>query len=162
MKRPFRLVSLGTVFSAMAMFALMAGPALANQGAEHETFSVVGDVFDCGTESYTVTAGEVHVTFHEGESASGNTNLTGTLTPRKVVAESGDGRIVNVRGALWFGETFNAQQGTFQGTFTGKLQFVEKGKGTVENVNMTFHVTFVNGEVITLKELDLSSCQLPE
>lgn len=167
MQRYHRVIRLAAVLAAMATFALMAVPASANghgngQGAEHETFSVVGDVFDCGEVTYEIIAGDLRATFHEGESAPGNTNFTGTGTPKNVVAESSDGRIVNIRGALWFGATMNAQQDTMQGTFTGKLQFVEKGKGTVENINMTFHVTVVKGEVITLKELDLSSCQLPE
>lgn len=164
MQQHFRLGRLSTVLSAMALVALLAVPAFASghgQGAEHETFSVVGDVFDCGAESYTITAGNIRATFHQGESASGNTNFTGTLTPEHVVAQSSDGRTVHVRGALWFGGTMNAQQDTFQETFTGKIQLVEKGKGTVENVNMTFHVTVVKGEVVTLKELDLSSCALP-
>jgi hypothetical protein len=83
----------------------------------------------------------------EGESASGNQNFTFTLTPRKVVAEDGDGNVVSIRGATWVGGSFNAQQGTEVFTSTDKFQLVQQGSGTVDNVNLTFHVTSVNGNV---------------
>jgi ABC-type Fe3+/spermidine/putrescine transport system ATPase subunit len=97
--------------------------------------------------------------FHEGTSASGNTNFTGTVTLQKVVAEDAAGNVYSIRGAEWFGVTENAQQGgTFQATFTGKLQVVAQGSGTVDSVNVTEHITSVNGNI---KEFDFGTCVAP-
>ena len=57
---------------------LMQESALA-AGAIHEEESVVGDVFECQTTTYTVTSGTLKAVFHEGGSASGNFNF-GTST----------------------------------------------------------------------------------
>jgi hypothetical protein len=96
--------------------------------------------------------------FHEGGSASGSTNFTGTVTLQHVVAEDAAGNVYNIRGAEWFGSTENAQQGTFQATFTGKLQVVAQGSGTVDNVNVTQHITVVNGNI---KDFDVGTYVAP-
>jgi hypothetical protein len=44
-------------------------------------------------------------------------------------------------------------------TDTGKLQVVSQSSGTVDSVNVTFHVTLVNGNV---KEFDFGTCEEPE
>ena len=86
-------------------------------------------------------------------------NFTGTVTLQKVVAEDAAGYVYNIRGADWFGATENAQQGgTFRATFTGKLQVVAQGSGTVDSVNVTEHITSVNGNV---KEFDFGTCVAP-
>lgn len=150
---------LSALLCATALTLGLGAVAHASGPAEHFEFPVVGDVFNCGAKTYTITEGTIRATFHEGSSQSGNQNFTGTLKPTGIVAEGSDGSLVSIRGSVWFGGTSNAKQGTEQATFTGKLQFIEQGSGTVDNVNQTFHITTVNGN---LKELDFGSCQLPE
>jgi len=41
---------------------------------------------------------------------------------------------------------------------TGKLQVVAQGSGTVDNVNVTQHITAVNGNI---KEFDFGKCVAP-
>jgi hypothetical protein len=137
---------------ALGMPAASAAPAI------HSQDDITGDVLDCGPTSYTVTSGSIKFVLHEGGSASGNTNFTGTVTLQHVVAEDAAGNVYNIRGAEWFGGTENAQQGTFQSTFTGKLQVVAQGSGTVDNVNVTQHITVVNGNI---KEFDFGTCVAP-
>ena len=138
--------------------ALGAGSAFASGPAERFIEPVTGDQFICEDATYTITSGSVQIVVHEGESASGNQNFTFTLTPRKVVAEDGDGNVVSIRGVTWAGGSFNAQQGTEVFTVTDKFQLVQKGSGTVDNVNMTFHITTVNGNV---KDFEFDTCDVP-
>ena len=77
---------------------------------------------------------------------------------RQVVAEDPEGNVYSLRGAFWFGGAFNAQQGTEVFMDTGKLQVVSQGSGTVDSVNVTFHVTGVNGNV---KAFDFGTCEEP-
>jgi len=137
---------------------LGAGSAFGRGPAERFTEDATGDVFVCEDATYTVTSGSVQIVLHEGESASGNENFTGTITPRKVVAEDDEGNVVSIRGATWFGGSFNAQLGTEVFTVTDKLQLVQQGSGTVDNVNATFHITTVNSNV---KEFDFGTCAPP-
>ncbi len=131
-------------------------PAVANQPAEHFELDVTGDQFDCGDTIYE-TQGIVRATFHRGESKSGNANFTLALTPKNVIAvdTEDEENVVEIRGALREGGTFNAQQETEQFTSTGKLQFIDRGTGRVDNVNQTFHITTVNGN---LKDFDFGTC----
>jgi len=78
-----------------------------------------------------------------------------------VVAVDEAGNIYSIRGAFWFGGTFNAQRGSDQATFTGKLQIVAAGGGTVDSVNLTFHINLVNGVPTNVKEFDFGSCAEP-
>ena len=107
---------------------------------------------------YTITAGSIKIVLHEGTSASGNTNFTGTVTTQHVVAVDEAGNVYSIRGTEWFGSTQNAQQGTFQATFTGHLQVIAQGSGRVDNVNVMEHITVVNGNV---KEFDFGTCVAP-
>jgi hypothetical protein len=125
--------------------------------AQHFEDSVVGDVFVCATATYTVTSGTLVSVFHEGTSASGNTNFTGTLVPRKVILEDEEGNVYSIAGAVWFGDTSNAQQGTAQGTFTAFLNIISKGGGVVDTVQQVGHFG-PNGEFF----LDRGTCVLPE
>jgi hypothetical protein len=138
-----------------------AAPAVASGPAQHAVEDVTGDQIVCESTTYTITSGTVKITIHEGTSASGNENVTGTLTPQAVVANDEAGNVYSVRGAFWFGGAVNAQQGTAVFTDTGKLQVVSQGSGTVDSVNVTSHVTFVNGN---LKEFafDFGTCEEPE
>lgn len=147
------------VVSAAGLVGFAAAPAMAGSPAVHAVEDVTGDQIVCASTTYTVTSGSIKITIHEGEAASGNSNVTGTLTPQNVVAEDPAGNVYSLRGAFWFGGAFNAQQGTFVFTDTGKLQIVSQGSGTVDSVNVTSHVTFVNGNV---KEFDFGTCAEPE
>jgi hypothetical protein len=125
--------------------------------AQHFEESVVGDVFDCGDNVYTVTSGTLKSVFHEGTTPTGNTNFTGTLTPKHVVLEDEAGNQYRLSGAVWFGETSNAQQGSLQGTFTAYLNILSQGGGVVDRVAVTAH--FNDGNEF---EFDKGTCVLPE
>ena len=147
-----RIAALAALF-ALAL-ALSFSPVLANGPAVHDSFSVVGTVFVCGDNTYTVTSGTVSAVMHEGSSASGNLNGTFTGTPTRVVAVDQDGNEYSIVGAVWSGFSFTAQTGGFQTTFTGKLQIVSKGGGTADSVNVVFHIS-PNGD---FNSFDFGTC----
>ena len=153
-----KCIMLVGVLGALAV-GLGAGSAFGSGPAEREIFPVIGDQFVCEGATYTITSGSIQIVGHFGESASGNENFTFTITPRRVVAEDGEGNVVSIRGATWGGGSFNAQQETGVLTFTDKLQLIQQGSGTVDSVNTTFHITFVNGNV---KDFDFGTCETPE
>jgi hypothetical protein len=150
MNKVYLLLAL-VLAAAVAAYPATAAP------AQHFEDSVVGDVFVCATATYTVTSGTLVSVFHEGTSASGNTNFTGTLVPRKVILEDEEGNVYSIAGAVWFGDTSNAQQGTAQGTFTAFLNIISKGGGVVDTVQQVGHFG-LNGEFF----LDMGTCVLPE
>jgi hypothetical protein len=156
MRRMGRLLT--AVLASAAMCAVSMPAALANSPAEHFEEDATGEVLDCGSAVYTITSGSIKIVFHLGTSASGNTNFTGTITTQHVVAVGEAGNVNSIRGTEWFGATENAQQGTFQATFTGQLQVIANGSGRVDNVKVTEHITFVNGNV---KEFDFGTCVAP-
>jgi hypothetical protein len=137
--------------------ALAACPAVA-AGAIHEEESVVGDVIECETTTYTVTSGTLKAVFHEGESASGNFNFTGTLTPQHVTLVDEDGNSYRLAGAVWFGATGNAQQETGQETFTAYLNILAAGGGVVDTVAQTGHFDFEGDGFL----FDKGTCILPD
>jgi hypothetical protein len=107
----------------------------------HFTQDVTGDTLQCGDTTYTIVSAEIAIVMHEGQSASGNANVTGTITPRNVVLQDQDGNLYSLAGAIWFGATFNANTGGFQATSTDKFQIVSQGGGTVDSVNAVEHVS---------------------
>jgi hypothetical protein len=129
--------------AAMASVLLVGmSSAAANQPAMHFTQPVAGsDRLQCGDTTYTPISGELATVVHEGQSASGNTNFTSTITPHNVVLQDQDGNLYSVGGAIWFGGTFNANTGGFQGTSTDKFQILSQGGGTVDSVNGVEHVS---------------------
>jgi hypothetical protein len=141
--------------------AAAAYPASANAPAQHFTEDVTGDVFVCESAVYTVTSGVIAITIHEGSSASGNLNFTVTIVPRRVVLEDAEGNVYSLHGAVWFGGTLNANTGGEQFTDTEKLQIVSVGGGTVDSVNVTFHITAQPNNIV-VKDFDFGSCELPE
>jgi hypothetical protein len=147
--------------SSVGLLLALTGPALANQPAMHFTEDVTGDTFQCDTALYTVTSGTISTVIHEGASASGNTNFTATITPRKVTAVDEAGNQYSIAGAVWFGGTFNANTGGEQFTDTEKLQIVSKGGGAVDSVNLTFHVTAQPNNFV-IKDFDFGTCAAPE
>jgi len=156
MRRVGRLTA--AVASAAAMCAVSIPAASANSPAQHFVEDVTGDVLECESATYTITSGSIKIVSHEGTTPSGNTNFTVTITTQRVVAVDEAGNVYSIRGTEWFGATENAQQGTFQATFTGQLQVVAQGSGRVDNVKVTEHITFVNGNV---KEFKFGTCDAP-
>jgi len=73
------------------------------------------------------------------------------------IASDEDGNEYSIVGAVWGGFTVNAQTGGSQSTFTGKLQIVSQGGGTVDSVNVVFHVS-PNGD---FNAFDFGTCELP-
>jgi hypothetical protein len=149
------------LLSSVGLLLTLTGPALANQPADHFTEDVTGDTFQCDTAVYTVTSGTISTVVHEGAAASGNLNFTVTITPRKVVAVDEAGNQYSIVGAVWFGGTINANTGGEQFTATQKLQIVSKGGGTVDSVNLTFHVTAQPNNIV-VKDFDFGTCAPPE
>jgi hypothetical protein len=144
--------------SAAAVCAFSIPAASANSPAQHFVQDATGDVLDCGSVVYSITSGSIKLVLHEGTSASGNTNFTSTVTTQAVVAKDQAGNVYSIRGAEWFGATVNAQQGTFEATFTAQLQVVAQGSGRVDNVKVIEHITIVNDNV---KEFDFGTCVAP-
>jgi hypothetical protein len=138
--------------------AAAVSPASANAPAQHSTEDVTGDVIVCGSTAYTVTSGVLAITIHEGTSASGNANVTGTIVPRDVVLEDAAGNVYSIHGADWFGGTFNAQQGTSLFTVTEFFTILSSEGGVVGTVRAVFHIS-PNGKVV---EFDFGTCELPE
>ena len=145
------------VAASVVALALTAG-ASANSPAIHETENVVGDVIPCDNGvTLTVISGYLKITFHEGASASGNMNVTGTLVPVGVVFSGSDGNTYYGHGASWFGGAFNAQTGGLTFTDTEHFTFTGPG-GIVGVVRTTMHVS-PNGHEVSV---DMSTCTLPE
>jgi hypothetical protein len=129
-------------FAAACAIALSAAPAFA-AGAVHYSFSAIGGI--CG-DKYLLTSGTIDVVMHEGTSASGNLNITGTFTPNHVEAVDTVGNLYSIVGAVWFGGSINSNSGTGPSTDTVKLQIVSQGGGTVDSVNLVLHFS-PNGDV---------------
>ena len=155
MRRVFLLLS------SVGLLLGLAAPALANQPATHSTEDVTGDTIQCGTTVYTITSGSISIWTHEGASASGNLNFTVTIAPHNVVAVDEAGNQYSIVGAIWFGGTLNANTGGMQFTDTDKLQIVSAGGGTVDSVNLTFHITAQPNNIV-VKDFDFGTCAEPE
>ena len=125
--------------------------------AQHFQESGVGDVFVCLDNTYTAVSGTLKSVFHEGVTPGGNTNFTGTLTPKGVVLVDEVGNTYRVSGAVWFGDTSNANQGSAQSTFTAYLNIIAKGGGVVDRVAQTAQFGSNGGFF-----LDTGTCELPE
>jgi hypothetical protein len=152
MRKLWALGALGTATLAFAAAAPANGPAV------HFTESVVGDVIPCeGGLTLTAVSGAFKGVIHEGASASGNMNFTGTLVPKNVVLAGSDGNTYRASGAIWFGGAFNAQQGTETFTFTEHLVFVGAGGGLVGTIHITEHIS-PNGKQVSL---DFGTCEDP-
>jgi hypothetical protein len=151
-----RRLLIGLLISGAAL-AVGLQPALASP-AVHIQEDVTGDVFTCATTSYTIVAGSIRIVIHEDEAASGNTNLTGTITPQGVLAQDEAGNLYSIAGAGWFGGTTNANTGSGQFTDTEKFQIVSQGGGTVDSVNTVLHLS-PSGD---FKSFDFGTCAPPE
>jgi hypothetical protein len=139
-----------------AVLAVGLQPAFASP-AVHTEEDVTGAVFACATTSYTIVSGSIRLVFHEDVTASGNMNVTGTITPQGVVAQDGAGNRYDIVGAGWFGGAFNANTGGTAFTDTEKFQVVQQGGGTVDSVNLTAHIS-PNGNLMSF---DFGTCVPP-
>jgi hypothetical protein len=146
---------------AAALLLSLTAVASANQPAITETISVVGDQFVCEDDTYTIVAGDVRFTLHEGGSASGNQNFTITIAATKVQAVNSEGDSFSIVGAFWAGFTANANTGGFQGTTTDHFQIIGRGQGTVDSVQVTSHITFTPPDKFNLKEFNFGTCASP-
>ena len=147
------------IFAATVAALLPAAAAAGSGPAVHFSESVAGDVIPCdGGLTLTAISGSLEGVIHEGTSASGNTNVTGTLVPRDVVLAGSDGNTYRAAGAIWFGGAFNTQRGTDTFTFTEHIAFVGSGGGLVGAIHITEHVS-PNGKSVSL---DLGDCQDPD
>jgi hypothetical protein len=143
-------------------FALVPSMAAADEAALTETFPVAGDRFVCEDATYTIVSGEAHFTLHEGESASGNQNFTITISARNVEAvSSATGETVRIVGAFWAGFTANAKTGGFQGTTTDHFQIISEGGGTIDDVQVTSHITFRPPDKFVIKDFNFGTCSSP-
>jgi len=140
--RPQYLILAGIAALAMLLFA---------SSAEATTIKtqedISGHVFSCPGLTMTAVPGSIiYITEHHGTSASGNTNDTLTAHPRHDELIGSDGNTYYEVGALWDGDTLNAQTGSGESTFTLKVQFVTAGGGIVGTTNLLIH-TSPNGDV---------------
>jgi hypothetical protein len=140
-----------------AVLAVGLQPAFASP-AVHAEEDATGAVFSCATTTYTIVSGSIRLVFHEGTTPSGNSNVTGTLTPQDVVARDEAGNLYDIVGAGWFGGSFNAKTGGAAFTDTEKFQIVRQGGGTVDSVNLTAHIS-PNGDFTSF---DFGTCVPPE
>jgi len=162
-ERGFRMKRSLWALAVVTCFAVVPSMAAANEPAVTETFPVAGDQFVCEDATYTIVSGEVHFVLHEGESASGNQNFTITISPRDVEAvSSATGETVRIVGAFWAGFTANARTGGFQGTTTDHFQIVSQGGGTIDDVQVTSHITFRPPDKFVIKDFNFGTCSSPE
>lgn len=154
--RSVRKVLLGLLLTGVAL-AVGLQPALASP-AVHTEEDATGAVFTCSTTSYTIISGSIRLVLHQDVTASGNMNVTGTLTPQQVVAQDEAGNLYDIVGAGWFGGSMNAKTGGSAFTDTEKFQIVQQGGGTVDSVNVTAHIS-PNGDEFSF---DFGTCVTPE
>jgi hypothetical protein len=151
-----RKLLLGLLITGVAL-AVGLQPAFASP-AVHTEQDVTGAVFTCSTTTYTIISGSIRMVFHQDVTASGNVNVTGTVTPQQVVAQDEAGNLYDIVGAGWFGGSTNAKTGGSAFTDTEKFQIVKQGGGTVDSVNLTTHFS-PNGD---FKSFDFGNCVPPE
>src|SRR5262245_19071788 len=153
--RSVRKLLLGLLIIGVAL-AVGLHPAFASP-AVHSEEDVTGTVFTCSDATYTIVSGSIRLVFHEGVTASGNMNVTGTITPQQVVARDEAGNLYDIVGAGWFGGSLNARTGGGAFTDIEKFQIVQQGGGAVGSVNLTTHIS-PNGD---FNSFDFGNCVPP-
>jgi hypothetical protein len=143
------------LLSSVGLLLALTGPALAT--TVRSTESIETAVL-CDDTAYAIS-GTARVVTHDGESASGNTNFSTTITLLNVVAVDEADNKYSLVGAVWSGETSNANTGGVQYSSTQKLQIVSKGGGTVGSVNITAHVTAQPNNLVVVN-FDFGNCFL--
>ena len=151
-----RRLLLGLLITGAAL-AVGLQPAFASP-AVHIEEDVTGAVFSCSDANYTIISGSVRIVIHEDVTASGNFNVTGTITPQQVVAQDEAGNLYDIVGAGWFGGSMNANTGGTAFTDTEKFQIIQQATGSVGSVNLTTHIS-PNGD---FKSFNFGNCVPPE
>jgi hypothetical protein len=149
--RPFACLALATG----GLFAA-ASPALAAP-AVHFDESAVGDVFRCGTDNYTVTAGTKKFVLREGTSTSGNRNFIAVIGADNVILTDENGDTYRLRGIVQDNEHSSQQRGKTD-TFVAHLNIVNEKGGVVGRVSVTAHINYDTG---TGFFRDTGTCALP-
>jgi hypothetical protein len=135
--------------------------AVANQAASRWTELLGGEVIVCPTATYEAVSGQADYVLHVGQSASGNANLTTTLTFKHVIAQDVEGGLYAVRGAVHYATTANANTGGAEETLTETLQIVSlEGGGSVGTVSFTTHV-LVQPNNLVVHDFNFGDCTEP-
>lgn len=151
MRRPLLVLLITGAALAIGLQPAFGSPAV------HTEQDVTGSVFTCSDANYTIISGTIRMVLHEGVAASGNMNVTGTITPQQVVAQDEAGNLYDIVGAGWFGGSMNAKTGGSAFTDTEKFQIVRQGGGTAGSVNLTTHIS-PNGD---FNSFDFGNCAPP-
>lgn len=134
----------GALLSALAMStAAVATPSQA-PFKDHETQSVVGDVFACQSGDLTVMSGTIMSTFHENADNSGTYHYTGTVVPHDVTLTDDAGNTYTLSGASWFGGTTTDPNGESQpivGTETDHFVIHDSTGGVFAKVQLVMHIS---------------------
>lgn len=135
--------------------------AMANQAAWRWSEPLGGEVIVCPTATYTALSGWANYVLHIGQSASGNANLTTTLTFKDAIATDEDGGLYTVRGAVHYATTANAKTTGGQETLTETLQIVSlEGGGSVGTVSFTTHL-LVQPNNVVVHDFSFGECIEP-
>jgi len=144
--------------AAVALIGL-AGPAQASAMAfhEHDSLSVVGDVFACSPTDLTVTSGTIDEHFAGVQDANGVFHFTGTIVPHDVTLTDGT-NTYTLSGASWFGFTGADPEG-MPTVSTETDHFVIRGAtgGVYAKVQVVMHLS-PNGTSFTF---DRGQCEEP-
>ena len=149
-----------TVSVALIALWAMTLPAASAVSTVRIVNDLTGLVLACGESSYTVTSGHAIETLHDSTAASGNANATDSVSFQGVTAVDAQGVVYSIHGFELFHATHNVQSGAdnYEADFRAKLQVVDVGTGTVDNVNVTVHLVVVNGNLVVF---DLGTCLAP-
>ena len=144
--------------AAVALIGL-AGPAQASAMAfhEHDSLSVVGDVFVCSPTNLTVTSGTIDEHFAGVQDATGVFHFTGTIVPHDVTLTDGTNSYT-LSGASWFGFT-GADPDGMPTVSTETDHFVIRGAtgGVYAKVQVVMHLS-PNGNSF---DFDRGQCEEP-
>ena len=144
--------------AAVALIGL-AGPAQASAMAfhEHDSLSVVGDVFACSPTDLTVTSGTIDEHFAGVQDANGVFHFTGTIVPHDVTLTDGT-NTYTLSGASWFGFTGADPEG-MPTVSTETDHFVIRGAtgGVYAKVQVVMHLS-PNGRSF---DFDRGQCEEP-
>jgi hypothetical protein len=147
--------------AAAVVIVLTASLALGSQAPVRWSEPLEGAVILCPTMTYTAVSGEADYLLHIGQSASGNANLTTTLTFRNAIAEDEDGGRYAVRGAVHYTMTANGGTDGYEETTTETLQIIAlQGGGSVGSVNYITHL-LVQPNNTVVHDFEFGDCVEP-
>jgi len=144
--------------AAVALIGL-AGPAQASATAfhEHDSMSVVGDVFVCSPTNLTVTGGTIDESFAGTLDANGISHFTGTIVPKDVTLTDGT-NTYTLSGASWFGFKGSDPDGIpLVSTETDHFVIHDATGGVFAKVQVVMHLS-PNGRSV---DFDGGQCEEP-